>query len=148
MNSLNLSHAANLAIHALAILKTLSPNQRMSVTKLALILNVSRSHLAKVMMKLAKAKYVESSTGSKGGFRLIRDPEDISLYMITTLMDGEQNAEPCLFDHKRCGDGACIISHFQEEIFTKVINKLKTTKISNFDYHMEDQNLNNKDGGK
>jgi Rrf2 family protein len=138
MNSLNMSHAANLAIHALAVLKTLPKGERLSVTKLAIILNVSKSHLAKVMMKLAKAGYVNSITGSKGGFSLVKDPKEISLYMISTLIDGERQTDRCLFNHQRCSSNSCIVSSFEEEIQTKVIEKLKVTTISNFDFKMDE----------
>lgn len=132
MNPLNLSHAANLAIHALAILKTQPRDRRMSVTELSRLLDVSKSHLAKVMQKIARAGLVDSSTGSKGGFILTCDPEKVTLYDISSLIDGEIHTESCLFDGSRCQDGGCVIAAFQTDIVTKIKSKLEGTTLAAF----------------
>ena len=56
LSSLPISEASNLAIHSLVILHLHGKNKRISVTSLSEVLDVSKSHLAKVMQKLVKAK--------------------------------------------------------------------------------------------
>jgi len=70
MNSvLRISEAASLAMHAMMALAA-QPEHRRSAQDLARQLDVSLAHLAKVLQRLAKAGYVASTRGPKGGFTL------------------------------------------------------------------------------
>ena len=130
MNSLQISEASNLAIHALAAINNLGQGKRLSVGVLAKVLEVSQSHLAKVMQKLVKAGFVDSTRGSSGGFILSKNPEKISLFHVVKVIDGELKVKKCLFDKPRCEDEVCVISTLQEEISNLLIQRLKEAKIT------------------
>jgi Rrf2 family protein len=126
---LPISEASNLAIHALATINLSGKKTRLSVTQLSEALDVSKSHLAKVMQKLVKAGLIDSIRGAKGGFSLIKNPKTITLFRVIKLVDGELKVEKCFFDHPRCEEGHCIISDLQEEVSLLLIEKLKSYTI-------------------
>lgn len=135
LNILPVSEASNLAIHALAAINLAGKKNRLSVTLLSDALDVSKSHLAKVMQKLVKAGLVDSIRGAKGGFSLVKNPKSITLFRVIKLIDGELKVEKCFFDHPRCEEGKCVISNLQKEISVLLIEKLKS-------YTIKDINVN------
>jgi Rrf2 family protein len=142
MNSmLPLSEASNLAIHALAAINLLGNGRRISVTVLAKVLEVSHSHLAKVMQKLVKAGFVDSSRGAAGGFLFVRNPKKISLFAVIKVMDGELKVKDCLFDHPRCEEGICAISSLHKEIGEITIKRFKDIKITDINVNLKKRDL-------
>ncbi|MBU1537587.1 Rrf2 family transcriptional regulator, partial [Myxococcota bacterium] len=87
LNSLPISEASNLAIHALAVINNLGAGKRLSVAQISTVLEVSQSHLAKVMQKLVKAGFVDSSRGANGGFILARSAKSLSLFSVVKVID-------------------------------------------------------------
>ena len=51
--------------------------------------------MAKQLQALSKAGIVKSTRGSKGGYRLAKAPADISLWDITSAIEGNKNAFRC-----------------------------------------------------
>jgi Rrf2 family protein len=141
LSSLPISEASNLAIHSLVLLHLHGENKRISVTSLSGILEVSKSHLAKVMQRLVKAGFVDSEKGAKGGFKLVVEAKNLTLYQIISVFDGELHVEKCLFDTPRCEEKRCIISSLQEEVSTLLVKKLKIYNITNFKVHFKNKSL-------
>ena len=56
----------------------------------------------KLLQKLREAKLLESVSGYKGGFRLIKKPSEISLWKIITILQGEIYMNKCLTDKHEC----------------------------------------------
>ena len=59
--------------------------------------DLSRAYIAKIMRRLRLGGLVQSTRGQKGGYRLVRAPEDISIRQILEVLDGE------LFSAEFCG---------------------------------------------
>lgn len=63
--------------------------------------------VAKVLKKLSQAKIVESVRGASGGYRLAREPKDISICDVIEAMDGPIAITSCVDKNDQsCSTGA------------------------------------------
>lgn len=123
------SEASNLAVHALAYLASREPNQYQSASEIAAQLEVSPSHLGKVLQRLAKFGLVRSSRGAKGGFALACDPTEVSLLEIVELLDGPFRAPDCLLGEPRCRGGVCVFGDLLTETYRATRQHLRKTTL-------------------
>lgn len=73
-----------------------------SVRDLAALQGVPYDYLAKVFTKLAKAGLVSASEGIRGGFRLARPSDEISVLDIAEAIDGQKSLFECREIRARC----------------------------------------------
>ncbi|MET0238712.1 MAG: Rrf2 family transcriptional regulator [Sphingobium sp.] len=81
----------------------------MSSRDLADLQGISPSFLAKIFPKLEKAGIVAASEGVRGGYRLAREPKDISFLDIVDAIEGRKPLFDCQEVRGRCavfGDAA------------------------------------------
>jgi Rrf2 family protein len=124
-----ISERVNLAIHALGYMSASKQDLPLSVTDLAEKLQVSRSHLAKVMQILVRQGLIESSRGAKGGFSFVKAPEKITILELFESIEGELKLKGCLLDHPVCKPGSCLMTEllkktdlaFREELSEKTV---------------------------
>lgn len=69
---------------------------------LAELQGVSAALMARIMPKLEKAGLVISTSGISGGYRLSKDPQDISVLDIVDAIDGRKNVFDCKEVRKNC----------------------------------------------
>lgn len=96
-------------IHCLAFLvDELGDSREASVRDLADLQGVPQEYLAKVFTKLAKAKLVVATEGVRGGFKLARPADEITVLDIVTAIDGRKMIFECRDIRDRCAlfDGA------------------------------------------
>ncbi|WP_081651584.1 Rrf2 family transcriptional regulator [Cupriavidus sp. WS] len=80
-----------------------------SVRDLAELQGVPSEFLAKLFTKLAKAELVVATEGIKGGFRLARPADRITVYDVIVAIDGDKPLFECREIRSRCaifGDAA------------------------------------------
>jgi len=79
-----------------------------SVRDLAELQGVPLDYLAKIFTKLAKAKLVVATEGVRGGFKLARPADEITLLDIVNAIDGRKSIFDCREIRGRCAvfDGA------------------------------------------
>jgi len=91
-----------------------------SVRDLAELQGVPQDYLAKIFTKLAKARLVVATEGVKGGFKLARPSDEISMLDIVNAIDGQKLIFDCREIRGRCAvfegsapawalDGMCAI---------------------------------------
>ncbi|MCF7792500.1 MAG: Rrf2 family transcriptional regulator [Candidatus Cloacimonetes bacterium] len=132
MNSLvNISEGAFLAFHGLAYMAQQTP-QRVSVKKLAEVLQASEAHLAKVFQKLSKAELVNSVRGPAGGFTLNRAPEEINFLEILETIESKVRLNGCPFGKVNCAFKTCIFNTELNRISQEIYNTFKNMKLSEF----------------
>lgn len=73
-----------------------------SVRNLAELQGVPHEYLAKVFTKLAKAKLVTSTEGIRGGFKLAKPSNEITVLDIVTAIDGQKSIFDCREIRERC----------------------------------------------
>ncbi|MDR7052916.1 Rrf2 family protein [Pseudomonas koreensis] len=90
-------------IHCLLFLVDERGNSReASVRDLAELQGVPHEYLAKVFTKLAKAKLVVATEGVRGGFRLGKPSDEITLLDIVAAVDGRKQIFDCRDVRGRC----------------------------------------------
>ncbi len=137
-NFMNLSEASNLAIHALGILSDEGRGRPLSAAQLAADIQVSESHLAKVLQRLANAGILGSSRGAHGGFYFRRKPEELTLLDIVYALDGPMIDAGCLLGHPMgrpmCTEGACRLRNLSTKIQGLIRDELASIRLSEFTY--------------
>ena len=68
--------------------------------------NIPKKFLELILLDLKHAGYVRSKQGAKGGYRLVQDPNQISLAEIYRLFDGAIALVPCVSQkfYEACDD--------------------------------------------
>jgi len=126
------SEAANLAIHALAYLGAQKQDRLFSAAELASAMGVSEAHLSKVLRQLTRANFLSATRGAKGGFKLRRDPDQVTLLQIVELIDGPPTKANCLLRNPICARNHCLLNGMLESIHQLVIDHLSNTRLSHF----------------
>jgi len=76
--------------------------QSISVREIAVLQEIPKPFLNKIIQTLAKAGLVETIRGSQGGVKLWRSPEEMTLRTVIEAIDGPIVVNRCLI-----GTGAC-----------------------------------------
>lgn len=92
---MKLSDGVEQAIHCVAVLSGLSEGGVLSAAALAEFHGVSTSYLLKHMQALSGAGLVATIPGPKGGYRLARTPDEITLLDIVLAVEGPAPAFRC-----------------------------------------------------
>ena len=82
-------------LHSAAALAQLEPGVSASAAQLAEHYGVPAAYLAKQLQALVRAGVLAATTGPRGGFRLARQPAEISLLDIVEAVDGAANPYEC-----------------------------------------------------
>jgi Rrf2 family protein len=106
MTALKISGAVSLAIHTIVVLAA-NPGKTVSAGEMAGLLNASKNHLAKVLQRLVKGGFVESTRGPKGGFTLARPTDGVTLLEVFEYIEGPFEVRDCLLDEQICGVDKC-----------------------------------------
>lgn len=85
---------------------SLNPGEQQTVTTISRAYGISRSHLVKVVARLAERGYVETTRGKGGGVRLARSPSEIRVGDVVRDMEAELGIVECL----ERGGGHCVIA--------------------------------------
>lgn len=62
--------------------------------------------LSKILQKLARNGFLRSEQGIRGGYRLARDPRQISALQVVRTLDGPVILTSCFSGQKECGHSA------------------------------------------
>ena len=104
---MKISEAASLGLHTMAMLSS-DPDNLHSAKEIAKRLGVSEAHLAKVLQRLAHGGLVKSIRGPKGGFKLTKAKDEITLLEVFESIEGPMVFNPCLLGGPVCSGDKCI----------------------------------------
>jgi len=113
-NPINISEAASLGLHTMALLA--ANDRRFTNHEIADSLGGSEHHLAKVMQRLVRAGLVDSIRGPQGGFRLKKPAERTTLFEIYEAVEGPLDPTSCLADGPACQGASCILGRAIQSI--------------------------------
>ena len=103
---MRLSQGVEWALHCCSVLAGVPPERVMPSAKLAELHDVPPAYLAKHLQALSAAGIVESVPGPRGGYRLARSAEDITVLDVVLAVEGEEAAFTCT-EIRQCGPTAC-----------------------------------------
>jgi len=118
------------AVRALIYLADNGNGKKVSVSELVDELGITRPFLRKIMQLLAKAGVIESYKGNKGGFELLKKPEDIYLINMIEIFQGKFSLNECLLSKDICPDkGDCVLSNRVDDIEEMVKKELESIDL-------------------
>lgn len=127
-NILKISEAASLALHTAVILAS-NPRRLISTKELAERLHASEAHLSKVLQRLEKSGIVQATRGPKGGYRLGKDSDQVTLLEVYESIDGKLAYSDCLLSECIC-NGDCIMGKLLSDLNSQVRDYLTKTKLN------------------
>lgn len=92
---MRISEGVEWGVHCCTLLAVLAPGQTLPAPKLAEYHGVPAAYLAKHLQALSRAELVESVSGPKGGYRLARPANRISLLDVVEAIEGDEPAFRC-----------------------------------------------------
>lgn len=111
----------------------LAKTDKLSAEDIAAKSRVSQTFALKILRKLRNGGLVDSIKGAQGGYRLAREPKDISLKDVIEAVEGPYNLSRCLSDGytcahaEECGGCTCRFQPIFDEISELVRTKLGET---------------------
>lgn len=92
---MKLSEGVEWSAHCAIVLAGLPARATMSGSSLAELHGISESYLVKHLQALVRAGILESVPGPRGGFRLARSPDHVTLLDVVQAIDGPEPAFRC-----------------------------------------------------
>lgn len=100
--------------------------------------HIPKKFLELILLDLKRAGYVRSKQGAKGGYRLVQDPNEITLAEIYRLFDGAIALVPCVSQkfYETCNDcpdeRACRLKRIFIEVREKTYELMAGVTIQSF----------------
>lgn len=124
------SKSTELAIHSLWQLAVKQSNLLL-VSEMAGKQHVSESYLAKVFQKLARQGLVRSTRGKRGGFKLAREPKEISMAQVVRAIESDKSYYDCQDKQRFCaGRPDCPVREVFEEAEKRMFGVLESTSLA------------------
>lgn len=79
-----------------------TPGVSASANEIAETYGIPQALLSKILQKLARAGFLQSEHGTNGGYRLARDPEEITTLEVIREIDGPIILTACFTEHGEC----------------------------------------------
>lgn len=93
---MKLSEGVEWGLHCLTVLAELPAEATLPTKSLAEYHGLSETYLSKHLQALTNAHIIESVPGPKGGYRLTRPPEEITLLEAVEAIDGREPLFRCM----------------------------------------------------
>lgn len=107
-----LSKSCVYGLRATLYLAAIGDEEYISIGKISEDLDISRHFLTKILQELTAEELLESYKGPKGGVRLARGADDISLLEIVKAIEGPELFTECVLGLPGCGmQKPCPIHH-------------------------------------
>lgn len=126
-----ISKTSTQVINALVELARLPEGQYEGVRSIAKKIHAPQNYLGKMLQYLCIHKIVISQKGLGGGFRLGRNPKNISLYEIVEPIENVSFWSECALGLKKCSDVTpCAIHHRWKAVRNAYYEFLKKTSVA------------------
>ena len=86
--------------------------------------------LSKLLQKLGKTGFLSSEFGTNGGYRLAKEPQDISVLQVIRAIDGPIVLANCFTENPTCGHAfRCTVKRPLEKIHQGILRLLNSISI-------------------
>ncbi len=135
---LSLSNTTGYAVQALVCLSHCDPEWHLA-KDISICSGAPLAYLQKVLSQLRDAGLVNGKRGYRGGFRLARPADEITLMHVAEILDPEIRLPKCLLGFKACSEDDPCPSHSfwkkdRERLFAE-LQRLTIADIANFTFH-------------
>ena len=125
-----LSQTARYALRAVYYLATLNDSECQLTKDIAEKTKIPAAYLARIMSTLAKRGILYSRTGLGGGFCLMKNALDFSLYDVASQFDNLDNFHSCIFGFSVCcKDSYCPLHENWLRLKNEIVDILKSTSL-------------------
>jgi Rrf2 family protein len=90
---MKLTHASSYALHAVVFLAAQKGNTPVASHQIAKARGIPERFLLKVLKPLVSARVLASVKGPNGGYRLARQPNDVTMLEVVEAVDGPLNGQ-------------------------------------------------------
>jgi Rrf2 family protein len=104
-----------------------------TVSGIAQKYRISANHMAKVLQQMVRGGLAVAGRGVGGGYRLAKNPKDVTLLDIVEVFEGSQDFEGCLLSDMGAPCGVaemCRLKRVFEEIEEQAFFTLKSVRLS------------------
>jgi len=126
----NFSDAASIGIHGMVLLAR--HREPLNAIELSKRLGKSKHHIGKVMQRLVKTGYLDSFRGPTGGFKLRKNPEEITMYEIYSAIEGKVEIRDCQSDNPICPVNKCIFNNVVKILSIDFVNYMQNEHLSEY----------------
>lgn len=128
-----LSTTSEYALRALAHLASQSNRAAVLGRNLASATGIPANYLSKVLLVLRNARFVDTTRGSGGGYRLAKPADEIFLIDVVELFDGVSRSKPgCFLQHEKpCSSASPCDAHILwRDVQARYLGFLVSTPLS------------------
>ncbi len=96
-------------------------------------MHIPYNYFLKIITNLKNAGFLISYQGKKGGYALVKDPKDISIYDIINAMGDSLTISECLKNPAACSRnfvGQCAVHNLFESIQQEIEQRLQTVSVA------------------
>jgi len=127
---LKLTKKADYGLIALKHLAVNAPASS-SAKEIAEAYGIPAALLSKILQKLVKNGFLQSEHGTNGGYKLARDPRDITAYEVIRTIDGPVFLTACFTEHGYCcHTDKCIVRDPLQKVHEGILRLLASISIS------------------
>ena len=99
---LQISRKIDYGLRAMVFLASMPPMDVVPFREIARRMDVPEDFLAKILKTLVSRKLVQSTRGARGGYRLARNPAEISMLDVIEAVEGPVRVNVCQDNHDAC----------------------------------------------
>ena len=99
---MRLTRAGEYAIRCVLFLSNRGMGEITNRKEIARVMDIPNQFLGKIAQQLARAGFIEIIQGPKGGYRLLKTPEEITLLDVVEAVEGEIFLNDCVIRPDSC----------------------------------------------
>jgi Rrf2 family iron-sulfur cluster assembly transcriptional regulator len=131
------------AIRALTYLAVHPDREPLTVHDIAEEEEISAHHLSKVMKTLSQHKLVNSLRGPGGGYTLVADPEEITLWKVLECFDAQDQLDECALSETVCSEDNPCALHAQwcivRDRIREYLKEVTISKLAKTTHHIDEK---------
>jgi len=119
--------------YGLRIIRALATGDKSTAEEICAAENIPGQFAYKILKKLERAGFLQSSRGRDGGYWLVRQLDEVSIYDVVSSIDENLFINECLRDDRPCvrntPDGACTVHKELDRIQAILVEELSRKMI-------------------